>query len=116
MYLRGGALLVMYCNDNKYYYEYCTFSDLKSFLYSDGPESGDVRLCYSSSTHSSYYGRVQIYLLGTWGGVTGSWTSTNAEAVCHQLGYVVVSKFFFCMRYIFNSMGVLSCKSLPSAV
>ena len=65
---------------------------MQSYLYSDGPEPGEVRLYYDDWAVSYYHGRVEIFLSQTWGRVTGSWTVANAQVVCHQLGYDIPSE------------------------
>ena len=48
-------------------------------------KDGDVRLIGGSYP---WEGRVEIYLSRTWGTITDSdWTSDDAQAVCHELGY-----------------------------
>ena len=68
----------------------------------DAPENGDVRLYFSPVNPSLSYGRVHVYMSDVWGKVKGSWTSTNANVVCRQLGYDFNSKFI--RRYYFHSL------------
>ena len=54
------------------------------FLFLDDPEFGDVRLS------GGYRGRVEVFVSGIWQAVADSlmsWTLSNAEVVCKELGY-----------------------------
>ena len=61
--------------------------------------------------------RVEVYNISEWGAVVGNWTLTNAEVVCHQLGFEISSKtrqfhiFFVLLSIIILKGGAVSLDS-----
>ena len=56
--------------------------------------NGVVRLYRNGVTSTSYYyGIVQIYINGAWGNICDDiyYSSTEADVICHQLGYTGAS-------------------------
>ena len=67
-----------------------------TFIINIGFGNGVVRLYrYGVTSSSYYYGIVQIWYNGQWGNICDDYyySSTEANVICHQLGYTGASSY-----------------------
>ena len=67
-----------------------------SFYLDEGVRNGSIILYRNGSTSSSYYyGIVRVYYNNGWGNICDDYyhSSTEANVICHQLGYTGVSSY-----------------------
>ena len=65
-------------------------------IYTDGQESGDIRLVDGSNPTE---GRVEVFISGRWGTVCDDgWDDNGVSVLCRQLGFSASGELLYCIN------------------